>query len=891
MPPRKAATALLPAFVAAAVLAAGIVHARENIRTSFFNVYPSAATSTIGTLPSNDNHCGVCHFDFNGGGPRNPHGVRVGQVLGSYGNNDAGRQAAIRSIENEDPDGDGVSTKNEVTDTATYINTPTFPGLTPSNVGSVSNVSLAEIDDHLVPTTGGDTTPPSVLVLSPNGGETFTAGTGHTITWTAGDPSGVMDVDLYYREPHNPYWTPLALATGNWGTFTWFVHNTPTTQARVLVVARDVYGNVGRDSSDAVFTIAPQPGGIAPTTLRDFDMPGTQPLGSGTFEHHFGCTQCHGDYDPAVEPGHNWKGSMMAQAAHDPLFYACLTVANQDAPGGGDMCVRCHSPMGWLMGRSQPTDASQLQYTDRDGVSCEFCHRLVDPLYKPGVSPAEDEAILAGLLPAHAPTGYSNGQYVTDPQSRRRGPFTDPASPHAFLYSPFHRSAELCGTCHDVSNPVFTRVGDADYAVNTLDQAADSISSLTLFPLERTYSEWKNSAFPAGVYAPEFAGNRPDGMVRVCQDCHMRAVEGVGCNTGTAPVRPDLPLHDLTGGNAWMPMVIASVFPDEVDPVALESAAGRAVSMLEKAALLEVAVEPAGDGYVASVTVTNKTGHKLPTGYPEGRRMWLQVVARDENGAVVYESGAYDAATGVLTEDADAVIYEAHLGISPGLGGLLGQPHGPSFHFALNDSLYKDNRIPPAGFTHAAFAAFGGAPVDPHFAGPGPRYADGQNYDVASYALPASARSVVARLLYQTTSKEYVEFLRDQNVTDTRGQVMYDAWVAHGRAAPVVMVGDSTVITPVAVEDDAAPARSSLALGANPFRGALDLRLSLASAARVELEVFDLSGRRVDRDSRGTLAAGTHALRWDARGVDAGVYWVQVRAGEWTFTRRVVRLE
>jgi hypothetical protein len=37
-----------------------------------------------------------------------------------------------------------------------------------------------------------------------------------------------------------------------------------------------------------------------------------------------------------------------------------------------------------------------------------------------------------------------------------------------------------------------------------------------------------------------------------------------------------------------------------------------------------------------------------------------------------------------------------------------------------------------------------------------------------------------------------MEFLRDANVTDGRGQLVYDAWVARGRSAPVAM--DSVMI-------------------------------------------------------------------------------------------------
>jgi hypothetical protein len=868
--------------------------ARPTIRQSFFNAYPSAVGTKLDNLPSHAGHCGVCHYDFNGGGARNPFGVRLGNVIGNYANTDAGRQQAIHFIENEDPEGDGYSALVEVTN-LTFANTPTFPGLSAANVGSTLNVpTLSELTPYLTPTIGVDTQPPTVNVVSPDGGESWGGGTGRTITWTASDNVGVSSVSVYWRDAAAALWTPIVLGGANTGSAAWFVPNMPTAAARVLVVAYDAQGNAGRDSSAAGFTVTAITGGIAPTTLRDFDMPGTQPLQMGTLESSSTCISCHGGYDPANEPGRLFRGSMMAQAGRDPLFYACLAVADRDAPSAGDLCIRCHSMSGWLAGRSQPTTGSQLGAVDRDGVNCDLCHRLVDPIYQPGVSPAEDSAVLAGLLPAHTPVNYSNGQMVLDPQARRRGPFSDTVAPHQVLSSPFHRTGEFCGTCHDVSNPVFTRTGPSDYAPGPLDHSATSLLSTEVMPLERTYSEWKNSAYPAGVYAPQFAGNRPDGTVRICQDCHMPDAAAKGCNDPLAQVRQDLPRHDLTGGSSWMIGVVGTLYPGETDAAVLAEGSLRSRALLAKSATVDVAVVPEADSLRAQVTVTNLTGHKLPTGYPEGRRMWLHVVAWDGTGTPVFESGAWDPVTGVLAPDASLHTWEIHLGISPPLAAALGATAGPSFHFALNDSVYLDNRIPPLGFTNTAFATFGGSPVDPAWPGPAPRYADGQNWDVASYALPPEARRLTARLVYQSTSRDYVEFLRDANTTNGAGQAMYDAWVANGRAAPVEVARDSATFAPLAVEP--AHAGPAWTVRGNPFHGALALELSLDRTAAVGWGVYDAQGRALATTAVRELGAGRHRFTWDGRDraghvAGAGVFWLKLTVDGTTETRRVVRLQ
>ncbi len=187
------------------------------------------------------------------------------------------------------------------------------------------------------------------------------------------------------------------------------------------------------------------------------------------------------------------------------------------------------------------------------------------------------------------------------------------------------------------------------------------------------------------------------------------------------------------------------------------------------------------------VTVTNECGHKLPTGYPEGRRVWLNVKFYDEAMNLLGESGAYNPASGVLTHDAEAKIYAIHPGLETNLAIALGLPPGPSQHFVLNNQTYEDNRIPPRGFTNANFATFGGAPV-------GHSYADGQFWDDTFYDRPAGTTKAVARLYYQSTSKEFVEFLRDENRTNTKGQEMYDLWNNNGKCPPT-LISEATWVT------------------------------------------------------------------------------------------------
>ena len=558
------------------------------------------------------------------------------------------------------------------------------------------------------------------------------------------------------------------------------------------------------------------------TTLEDFFLPGTQPDPTGIevlpIFNGNECALCHADFDQAepplpqdAEPFRNWKPSMMGQAARDPIFWAAVTIANQDEDFGGDTCLRCHTPAGWIAGRSVPTDGTALQHIDQnpfsadfDGVTCHFCHRLVNPVFVPGESPDEDQAILddldmQGLLPPQPHTA----QYVIDPEDRRRGPYDlgDLFFFHFWLQSPFHQQAELCATCHDVSNPIYTRQRDGSYVLNALDMAHPTNDKFDMFPIERTYSEWANSDFAAGGVdlMGRFGGAHPTGIMESCQDCHMPDQVSPGCRVPGFVGHLDLGAHFLNGGNTWVVNAVQTLYTDGDrglnDPVFTDEPTGLTQDMIDDALARTTQflrdasdMELSQEGNNLKVRIINFTGHKLPTGYNEGRRMWINVTFLDDQQELILEQGAYDFTTADLTAE-DTKVYGADFGLDATMAALTGLPEGESFHLALNNTILFDNRIPPLGFTNAAYEAVQAEPV-------GYSYADGQNFDDTEYLIPCGTAEAVVTLYYQTTTKEYIEFLRDTNVTDNRGQIVYDQWELHGKSAPVDMDSAMIPLTP-----------------------------------------------------------------------------------------------
>jgi len=272
-------------------------------------------------------------------------------------------------------------------------------------------------------------------------------------------------------------------------------------------------------------------------------MPGTQPAQNVDLESPNRCLNCHADYNAQVEPGHNWKGSMMAQSARDFLFWACMTVAGQDSiwalgnPNAVDICERCHFPEGWLGGRSDPPNASAMTGSDFDGVHCDVCHALYDPFSattydgtregsdwlnywdetnqsgtpsQPAADAtfAEDQALsqllhlfngsqqyiqnpLGRWIPFSTTyTEAGSGQYYVSGSGEKRASFADAGARHQMLYSRFHKSKYFCATCHDVSNPALANLADDP----ALPLTTETDSAHSFFHVERTFSEFMLSA-------------------------------------------------------------------------------------------------------------------------------------------------------------------------------------------------------------------------------------------------------------------------------------------------------------------------------------------------------------------------------------------------------------
>jgi hypothetical protein len=513
-------------------------------------------------------------------------------------------------------------------------------------------------------------------------------------------------------------------------------------------------------------------GGIA----RDghFDLPAARTVNDGNFATAGVCAECHANADAAtamrtaagdpIAPYDLWQGTMMANAARDPVWWAAVRAEVAATPSRQAEieaeCTRCHAPMAAirndLYGGAGMSLAALVGDDDRsqfglDGVACASCHQI-------GTVDLGAEASYSGH-PELTTDGRIYGPHdkpFTMPMMHRAG-FTPTLAPHM-------DESAVCSSCHTLDTDALTAEG-APTGAHFSEQA--------------TYLEWRNSAFSTEGAAPG-----PD--ARSCQSCHMPSQDAqgqpiatriarnpMGFDFGPIVARDPFHQHAFVGGNTWAPQLLRD-HTDELRPrgsaAAFDATIAWARDQLANVTATVGVDGPSRSGDTVSIPVVvhNAAGHKFPSGYP-ARRAWLRIVVRDGSDTVVFRSGEVDAAGRLLDgdgavlsseevggpfephhqtidDDAQVQVYEATMADGDGQ---------PTYRLLRADHDAKDNRLLPAGWV------LGGpeqARIDPVLGIDDPDFAAGTDRVVYEVHAPAEGGpyAVEVTLLYQPLSARHL---------------------------------------------------------------------------------------------------------------------------------------
>jgi hypothetical protein len=328
-----------------------------------------------------------------------------------------------------------------------------------------------------------------------------------------------------------------------------------------------------------------------------------------------------------------WQPSAHRYAAMDKSFQAIqLTMAQQNGPTSTRYCAGCHDPISLFAGaKTIVTSDAELTGSPgyHEGISCLSCHavRQTDirgnaqyTVQAPPRYIGEREYDAAGATGWRLVRDFLIRSY---PQ-----PHVDGLSKVMF------KQPEYCAACHK----------------QFIDEEVNNVGWVQL---QNQFDNWKMS---------KWARDRSSAGTTVeCRECHMPLVDSTDPSAGDrydynrSPRDGRHRSHRFLGANQFMPDLLGLEGAEEQTALThawlrgeiaipeIESkwkAAGTPIVSIQLVAPSSVrAGEPVT---VQCIITSNKVGHDFPTGPLDIIQSWIEIVARDDSGQVVFESGTLD---------------------------------------------------------------------------------------------------------------------------------------------------------------------------------------------------------------------------------------------------------
>jgi len=147
-------------------------------------------------------------------------------------------------------------------------------------VTSTSNGAYSDISDGNFTIVGPP--PPTISVTSPNGGETFTAGSMQTIRWTyAGNPGSFVKIELLKGGALNRTLTSFtSVGSGGNGSYNWSIPSSQVAGSDYQIKVTSTSNGAYSDISDSNFTIVGPP----PPTISVTSPNGGETLTAGSMQ-------------------------------------------------------------------------------------------------------------------------------------------------------------------------------------------------------------------------------------------------------------------------------------------------------------------------------------------------------------------------------------------------------------------------------------------------------------------------------------------------------------------------------------------------------------------------------------------------------------------------------
>ena len=546
------------------------------------------------------------------------------------------------------------------------------------------------------------------------------------------------------------------------------------------------------------------------------------------------CKGCHGK-DPQgfanvtlggvdINLYDDWETSMMGLAGVDPLWRAKVRQEVMLNPNHANetqsLCTSCHAPMGHYNAFYRGADHYTLDDLQTDslglsGVGCLGCH---------AIGPDGIGTTFSGNIPF-------------DTTRKAYGPFVNPFEGPMQLYLNFtpkyseHVSqGSFCSPCHTLIS-------------NTVDLEGNETGNT--FVEQATYHEWLNSIYPE--------------QGRPCQNCHMPQIEdpvkiavGYTALLGRSPFN----LHTFAGANIFMINLMKENKGElgiTANDANFDSTLAATTRQLRRNTLKAELAAPVffEDSVSFNVTLTNKAGHKFPSGYP-ARKAFVQFILTSEIGDTLFASGLFDQLGHILNysgvneghhdiinSEEQVQVYEMMMAdVNGNLTTILERA----------DEYIIDNRLPPAGFTttHSAYDTtriVGAALNDADFNKNGTT--EGTGKDILHFHFPyellTQRVNASVKVYYQSVPPTFLEEMRSLSAPEIQTFLsMYD----NADHTPFLVAEDTLQSVFIPLGGKAAMNTKKLSIFPNPSLSSEPI--SITGIEKVtSIEVFQADGKKI----------------------------------------------
>jgi len=581
------------------------------------------------------------------------------------------------------------------------------------------------------------------------------------------------------------------------------------------------------------------------------------------------CLLCHNDQvngqGESVSIISDWRSTMMANAAKDPLWRAKVSHEVLVNPALQDVienkCTSCHAPLGNFnahhLGQEYYSIAEmEADSLALDGVQCTVCHQI--------------KAESMGSFSGHLDIGDQKitwGPYET--------PFTQPMinnTGYTPAYGPQITDSRLCGNCHTL-------------LTNSVDLNGQPTGNE--FVEQAVYHEWVNSSFP--------------GVGTSCQTCHVPRIDDpVKISTMPPWLEPRSPfgMHHFAGANVFILNILkdnAQELGVAATDVQMDSTIARATRMLQERSLSVILSEEArtDDTLFISLKMNNQVGHKFPSGYPS-RRVFVALIVTDNEGDTVFHSGKMDENYQLTQED---VPFEAHHDMINNEGQVqlyemvMGDVNGDLTTVLLYaDHQLKDNRLPPIGFTdqhnnYDTVAIVGAAVGDVDFNKM--NGSQGSGSDIVHYNIPTYGQtgplSITVSVYYQTVSSRWLEETFSHTSTEID---RFKAYYQQADLAPTLVASETIQSMSIGMAEKGDV--SGVIIFPNPCADALKIRYRMPDAGCQMINLFSITGKKIRELMNEVKMPGTYEMEVDVSDLQEGIYIVMIQTGSDIMSRKLV---